>query len=120
MSFENTFGFRLKKALKLRAFTQTDLAKRLNTSNNMITLYVKNSVNPPGSKITEMAIFLDVSLKWLMFGEGDMGAFDYSNFEHKEKFNVTNEPDNEIVMSISLSKKEAKNIFKKFQNCLLT
>lgn len=120
MKDENTFGERLKKALKFSGNTQRELAEHMGTSDNMISLYVRNESMPPGEKIGKIALFLDVNLKWLMFGEGEMSQFDFAPFAKREKFKVEKEPDSAVILSICMTEKEAKNIFKKFHNCLLT
>ena len=47
---ENSFGNRLKNALKYRGISQKDLADKLNVDKSTITRYIKNEVEVGNSK----------------------------------------------------------------------
>ncbi|EMX8646114.1 helix-turn-helix domain-containing protein [Providencia stuartii] len=70
---KNTFGDRLKFALKEQGMTQAELAKSVGVSQGAISSYITGKVKEAGiARARLMAQALRVSALWLIYGEGEM------------------------------------------------
>lgn len=67
---ENSFGNRLKNALKYRGVSQKDLADKLNVDKSTITRYIKNEVEVGNSRTYAIANILNINIAYL-FGLTD-------------------------------------------------
>ena len=65
----NEFGARLKFARKVRGISQIELAKKVGISQQGVQRLEVGKVKNT-RRLVQIAYFLDVSLEWLMFGEG--------------------------------------------------
>lgn len=65
----NSFGDRLKKAIKDSPYTQYQLADELGISEKTVSRYVRGETEPVFSIIQILADYLNVDHNWLAFGE---------------------------------------------------
>lgn len=63
-----TFGNRIKEALKQKGKTQRDLAEGLGTSHSLISEYVSGKKEPGIQNARRIAEYLNVDLTWLITG----------------------------------------------------
>ncbi|MEF3047222.1 helix-turn-helix domain-containing protein [Pseudotabrizicola sp. L79] len=66
-----TFGDRLAGAREAAGLTQDQLAKRLGVRVTSIRAWEDDSSEPRANRLQMMAGMLNVSLRWLLTGEGD-------------------------------------------------
>ena len=66
-----TFGDRLAAARDQAGMTQTDLAKRLGVKLSTLKKWEDDLLEPRANRLSIMAGVLNVSLVWLLTGEGD-------------------------------------------------
>lgn len=66
MKVQRTFGEILKSKRKANNWTQSELAKKLGTHQNMIALYERNKVNPTLFILTDLADIFECSLDELV------------------------------------------------------
>lgn len=60
------FSVRLKEAMSLRGFKQTDLALITNIDKSLISNYISGKYKPKSENLHLIALALDVSEVWLM------------------------------------------------------
>jgi len=69
-----SLGERLRNVRKHKDLTQKDLAERVNTvSKSTLNRIEANRINPSVSDIVAICGYLNISIDWLLTGEGDMG-----------------------------------------------
>ena len=61
---------RIKKARKIKNYTQEQLAEKINVTKQTIVNYEKNKQEPTFSKILQIAEICDVNKHWILTGEG--------------------------------------------------
>ncbi len=66
-----TFGDRVAGAREAAGMTQTQLARRLGVKKATITSWEDDLSEPRANKLSMMAGLLNVSIMWLLTGEGD-------------------------------------------------
>ena len=66
-----TFGDRLSAAREAAGLTQEDLAARLGVRMTTLQAWEDDGAEPRGNRLQMLAGMLNVSLMWLMSGEGD-------------------------------------------------
>lgn len=66
-----TFGDRLAGAREAAGLTQEQLAKRLGVRLSSIRAWEEDSAEPRANRLQMMAGMLNVSLSWLLTGEGE-------------------------------------------------
>ena len=66
-----TFGDRLSAARETAGLTQEDLAGRLGVRLTTLQAWEDDGAEPRGNRLQMLAGMLNVSLMWLMSGEGD-------------------------------------------------
>jgi transcriptional regulator with XRE-family HTH domain len=66
-----TFGDRLAGARELAAMTQAELAKRLGVKEKTMADWEDDVCDPRANRLAMLAGLLNVSLQWLLTGEGD-------------------------------------------------
>ncbi len=66
-----TFGDRLAGAREAAQMTQAELAKRLGVKLKTVTAWENDISEPRANKLQMVAGLLNVSIKWLLTGEGD-------------------------------------------------
>ncbi|WP_417523143.1 helix-turn-helix domain-containing protein [Marinovum sp.] len=66
-----TFGDRLAAAREQAGMTQTDLAKRLGVKLSTLKKWEDDLLEPRANRLSIMAGILNVSLMWLLNGEGE-------------------------------------------------
>jgi HTH-type transcriptional regulator, cell division transcriptional repressor len=66
-----TFGDRLSAARETAGLTQEDLAARLGVRMTTLQAWEDDGAEPRGNRLQMLAGMLNVSLMWLMSGEGD-------------------------------------------------
>lgn len=66
-----TFGDRLAGAREQAGMTQSDLAKRLGVKLSTLRSWEDDFSEPRANKLSMMAGLLNVSLQWLLSGEGE-------------------------------------------------
>ncbi|WP_163846706.1 helix-turn-helix domain-containing protein [Pseudooceanicola aestuarii] len=66
-----TFGDRIEAAREAAGMTQTQLARRLGIKLNTLRSWEQDLSEPRANKLSTMAGLLNVSLTWLLNGEGD-------------------------------------------------
>lgn len=66
-----TFGDRLAGAREIAGMTQADLAKRLGVRKKTLDAWENDHSEPRANRLSMMAGLLNVSLLWLLTGEGD-------------------------------------------------
>ncbi|WP_299663755.1 helix-turn-helix domain-containing protein [uncultured Ruegeria sp.] len=66
-----TFGDRVAGAREVAGMTQTQLARRLGVKKATITAWEDDLSEPRANKLSMMAGMLNVSIMWLLTGEGD-------------------------------------------------
>lgn len=67
----NTFAKNLKKARQASGRTQVELADHFGVTRGAVAQWESGMIYPEGSKLAELAEFLDVSLDHLFRAEGD-------------------------------------------------
>lgn len=60
------FGTRVKKELKVQGKTQVDLAKHLSVRKTTLCMWLNGRNEPPMKTIVEIALFLNVSIDYLL------------------------------------------------------
>ena len=73
---ENTFGERLKYALKYRGMKQSELALKLKVNKSLITMYIQGYCKPKADNLFIIADLLDINPRWLI-------GYDVSMLEDK-------------------------------------
>jgi HTH-type transcriptional regulator, cell division transcriptional repressor len=66
-----TFGDRLAGAREAAGMTQAELARRLGVKLKTVTAWENDVSEPRANKLQMVAGLLNVSIKWLLTGEGD-------------------------------------------------
>lgn len=66
-----TFGDRLAAARDAAGLTQEDLAKRLGVRSTSIKAWEDDSSEPRANRLQMLAGMLNVSIRWMLTGEGD-------------------------------------------------
>ncbi|WP_114965943.1 helix-turn-helix domain-containing protein [Alkalilacustris brevis] len=66
-----TFGDRLAAAREAAGLSQSDLARRLGVRLNTVTSWENDISEPRSNKLQMVAGLLNVSLTWLLTGQGD-------------------------------------------------
>ncbi|WP_102107554.1 helix-turn-helix domain-containing protein [Oceaniglobus roseus] len=66
-----TFGDRLADAREHVGMSQEDLARRLGVKLKTLTAWENDMAEPRANKLSMLSGLLNVSLRWLMTGEGD-------------------------------------------------
>jgi len=66
-----TFGDRVSGAREQAAMTQTQLARRLGVKKATLAAWEQDLSEPRANKLSMMAGLLNVSIMWLLTGEGD-------------------------------------------------
>lgn len=66
-----TFGDRLTAAREAQALTQTQLARRLGVKLKTIQAWENDTSEPRANKLQMLAGLLNVSMRWLLTGEGE-------------------------------------------------
>lgn len=66
-----TFGDRLAGAREAAGLTQEQLAKRLGVRLSSVRAWEEDSAEPRANRLQMMAGMLNVSLRWLLTGEGE-------------------------------------------------
>lgn len=74
-----TFGDRIAGAREQAGMTQADMAKRLGVKVKTLCAWEEDLSEPRANKLSMMAGLLNVSLPWLLTGEGD-GPVDPGEF----------------------------------------
>lgn len=72
----NTFGERLRYALKYRGMKQSELASKLNVGRSLITMYIQEYCKPKADNLFVIADLLEVNPRWLI-------GYDVPMFEEK-------------------------------------
>lgn len=93
MSYLKGFGKRLKDSVKHSPYTQKQLSQMLNFNQDTFSNYVKEVYYPKADTLCELGKILDVSLDWLLTGEGSprnrrgqvLPLADYADFCDYEK-----------------------------------
>lgn len=67
-----TIGGRLKSIVKDRGFKLTDLSRKSHIPYRTLQKYVADEMIPGGDSLTKIHAELDVSIDWLLTGEGQM------------------------------------------------
>jgi transcriptional regulator with XRE-family HTH domain len=67
---ENLFYTRLEQALNAKDMTQAELSDKSGISSSAISQYLSGKKRPGRDSILELSKVLDVSVGWLLFGEG--------------------------------------------------
>ena len=110
----NTFAERLSYALMVKGHSQRSLARYIGSADTIVSGYCLGKREPSPKKLVNIAIFLDVSLDWLMSGKGSIKEqFDYKTVPAHQPYTVQiDKSENGIInLIIRLSDAEAKNIF---------
>ncbi|MEM9737318.1 MAG: helix-turn-helix transcriptional regulator [Pseudomonadota bacterium] len=76
-----TFGDRLAVARERQGMGQSQLAKRLGLKLSTIENWEADRSEPRANKIQMLAGFLNVSIVWLMTGQGEGGPTGYATLE---------------------------------------
>ena len=66
-----TFGDRVAAAREAAGMTQAQLSRRLGVKKNTLTGWEQDLSEPRANKLSMMAGLLNVSIMWLLTGEGD-------------------------------------------------
>lgn len=66
-----TFGDRLEAARTAAGLTQDELARRLGVRDTTVRAWEADKVEPRANRLQMLAGMLNVSLRWLLTGEGD-------------------------------------------------
>ncbi len=66
-----TFGDRMTAARDLTGLSQSDLAARLGVKDKTIKAWENDTAEPRANKLQMLAGVLNVSMRWLLTGEGD-------------------------------------------------
>ena len=66
-----TFGDRVAASREAAGMTQAQLARRLGVKKNTLTGWEQDLSEPRANKLSMMAGLLNVSIMWLLTGEGD-------------------------------------------------
>jgi len=66
-----TFGYRVAAAREAAGMTQAQLARRLGVKKTTLTGWEQDLSEPRANKLTMMAGLLNVSMGWLLTGEGE-------------------------------------------------
>jgi phage repressor protein C with HTH and peptisase S24 domain len=64
-------GMRIRKAREMAGLTQPELAKVFNISREAVSLWEKGTNQPTGDKIARIAAETQVSVEWLLTGQGE-------------------------------------------------
>lgn len=84
-----TFGDRLEAARLAKGMTSQQLAERIGVKNRTVDAWENNSREPRANKVQMLAGLLNVSMMWLMSGQGN-GTFDVvENYDRPEGVNDT-------------------------------
>ena len=70
MSSLKGFGKRLKESVKHSSYTQKQLAEILGINQDTFSNYVKEVYYPKADTLYDLGNLLDISLDWLLSGEG--------------------------------------------------
>ncbi len=65
-------GERIKEAIKQSEFSQKDIARKLEISENSLSNYIASRRIPDALLITEFANICNLNLNWLLKGQGEM------------------------------------------------
>lgn len=65
----STFGERLRYIRKQRGYSQDAMQEMLGISQGVYSGWERNKVDVPMSRLRAIAIFYDISVDWLIFGE---------------------------------------------------
>ena len=110
----NTFAERLSYALMVKGHSQRDLGRYIGSADTVISAYCLGKREPSARKMAKIAIFLDVSLDWLISGKGNIqDQFDYNIIRTRERRSVEIEQASNGVINliVKLTDSDAKNIF---------
>ena len=80
------FGKRLVQLIEKRFITQSQLARKLNMSTTLLSLYCTGKKKPAVKRLVEICATLDCSPNWLTRGEGSIDdTFQLSAISNLEK-----------------------------------
>jgi len=117
-----SFPQRLKYALNIRGFAQVDLAQYLGISSVSMSSYTNGKFLPDKRRLARMAEFLNVSMRWLITGEGDIDdkpeAMNLMMRMEDTRVRIRRDEHGISTISIRLSEKEEKFISNFFQKGL--
>lgn len=110
---------RIKKLRAKENMNQTDFAKKLNVSQNMITRYENGLTIPPDRVISDICREFNVNEEWLRHGTGDMYrkmTKEEETLQHLEKLlkNEKNQLRKDIIYAIAKLPPEAWDSIENF------
>ena len=71
-SLTSSFELRLKDSIKSSKFSQKELAKEIDISENSLTNYLSGKRTPDVSVVSKIAQLCDIDLNWLLTGKKDV------------------------------------------------
>lgn len=86
-----SLGSTIRDLRKERGITQPQLAKALNVSNGIISIWENNINEPKATYIKKLALFFDVSTDYLLGLEDESGAKyinSFNNFNNNGNINI--------------------------------
>lgn len=99
----NNFAERLRSALKSAGYTQKRATEELNLSKNAMTNYTNGRI-PDATILYKLAKLLNVTMEWLLEGEGQAASLNMASngYEEKQQNNIESihikaSEDNEIT-----------------------
>ncbi len=99
---ENTFGYRLKKALDYNNMKPIDLSRKANVDKALICNYLKDGFKPKQDKLHVIAETLNVSEAWLMGYDDEMNKKSYDAIikELLDLFSKLNDNQQAIIINL--------------------
>lgn len=104
---ENTFGYRLKKALDYNNMKPSELSQKTNIDKSLICNYLRNGFKPKQDKLHNIAKALNVNEAWLMGYDNEMNSKSYDVIikELLDSFSQLNNTQQIIILNLIKSMK---------------
>lgn len=80
-----TFGGRLRQLRRQRKYSQDAMQDMLGVSQGVYSGWERNRIDIPMSRLRAIAVFYDVSLDWLVFGESGRQITRFTEQEDAEE-----------------------------------
>ena len=106
MNSGNSFGDRLKSAIKSRKYTQKNLSDLIRIDQDTLTNYIKGKTKPNAEVISRICNALQVSTDWLLTGN-DIQRWDVDG---PDQMHLTKEEANLLQMYRQLTQKDKTEI----------
>ena len=113
-----TFGDRVAGAREARGMSQSQLARRLGVKKETLVGWEEDTSEPRANKLSMMAGLLNVSITWLLTGEGDGTPIPIPDHESGQNLDGILAELHELRMSMRVNSERAARLEKRLRQAV--